>query len=65
MKSYLIRFTQTADNNEQSLYWHCDADDKEHAMEQLRNEIEATQGERIVLGEVIEVNQFNNSKFII
>jgi len=55
MKSYLIHFIQTIDNAEsQSLYWRCDADDYEHAIEQLKDEVENNQNEKLIFSEIIK-----------
>jgi hypothetical protein len=53
MKDYVLHFIQTynlVDKNISS-FWRCPADNYNHAVEQLRDEIERNQGERLVLVE--------------
>ena len=53
MKDYVLHFIQTynlVDKNISS-FWRCSADNYNHAVEQLRDEIERNQGERLVLVE--------------
>jgi len=53
MKDYVLHFIQTynlVDKNI-SLFWRCSADNYNHAVEQLRDEIERNQGERLILVE--------------
>jgi len=53
MKDYVLHFIQTynlVDKNISS-FWRCSADNYKHAVEQLRDEIERNQGERLVLVE--------------
>jgi len=53
MKDYVLHFMQTynlVDKNISS-FWRCSADNYNHAVEQLRDEIERNQGERLVLVE--------------
>ena len=53
MKDYVLHFIQTynlIDKNISS-FWRCSADNYKHAVEQLRDEIEHNQGERLLLVE--------------
>jgi len=53
MKDYVLHFIQTynlVDKNISS-FWRCSADNYNHAVEQLRDEIERNQGERLILVE--------------
>ena len=53
MKDYVLHFIQTynlVDKNISS-FWRCSADNYNHAVEQLRDEIERNQGERLLLVE--------------
>ena len=54
MKSYLIHFIQTTHDNDQSLYWRCDAQSENDAFEQLKKEI-AKQGEQVIFCETIKI----------
>lgn len=53
MKGYVLHFIQTSQGVEDnfSSFWRCEADDYLHAEEQLRDEVERNQGERVVLVE--------------
>lgn len=55
MKKYLIHYVQTtADNGEIDLYWRCDADDYSHAVEQLKDEVEHAEGEKLLFHELLK-----------
>jgi hypothetical protein len=54
MKHYMLHFIQTynlVDKNI-SAFWRCSADNYDHAVEQLSDEIEHNQGERLVFVEL-------------
>lgn len=52
---YLLHFVQTQqDNKEVSLYWRCDAENYTHAVDQLRDEVEHCQGEKLLFHELIK-----------
>lgn len=52
---YLLHFRQTIDGVESkdARYWRCDADDYDHAVEQLKDEVERIQGEKVVFVELL------------
>lgn len=54
-KGYVLHYRQTLDGVESktALYWRCDADDYDHAVEQLKDEVERIQGEKVVFVELI------------
>lgn len=57
MKSYLIQFNQTIDNIDTPTihrYWRCNADDYDHAIEQLQSEVCGCQGEKVTFHELLE-----------
>lgn len=55
MKNYTLGFIQTINGEEAPRqYWRCEADDLEHAAEQLRDEVEHCQGEKLLFFEVIK-----------
>ena len=58
MKHYLIHFKQTVDgvDSELSRYWRCDAEDYNHAIEQLNSEVVGSQGEKVIFHELIKVS---------
>ena len=56
MKTYLLHFKQTTKETEQSLYWRCYADDYNHAIEQLKNEVETIQGNQVIFCELLKVS---------
>jgi hypothetical protein len=53
MKTFTLHYKQTFAGVEstQSLFWRCEADDYEHAVEQLENAIES-ENERLVFAEL-------------
>ena len=53
MKNYVVHFIQTYNLVDQNIssFWRCSADNYNHAVEQLRDEIERNQGERLILVE--------------
>jgi hypothetical protein len=53
MKEYVLRYIQTSQGVEDnfSSFWRCKADDYAHAEEQLRDEVERNQGEKVVIVE--------------
>jgi hypothetical protein len=57
-KHYLIHFKQTIDGteSEESRYWRCDADNYNHAIEQLNAEIVNVQGEKVIFHELLKVS---------
>jgi hypothetical protein len=52
MKTYLLHFHQTG--SDIPLYWRCEAEDYEHAVEQLKDEVEHAQGEKLIFVEKIK-----------
>jgi hypothetical protein len=59
MKDYVLHFIQThnlVDKNISS-FWRCSADNYKHAVEQLRDEIERNQGERLIFVEHYKLAQ--------
>lgn len=58
MKHYTLHFIQTIDGIEEntSRYWRCNADDYEHAVEQLRDHIERELEEKVVFVELIKTS---------
>lgn len=62
MKEYVLRYIQTSQGVEDnfSSFWRCKADDYAHAEEQLRDEVERNQGEKVVIVE--RAIQFDNNK---
>lgn len=53
MKSYVLHYIQTYDliDCNVSQFWRCDAENYEHAVEQLKDEVESNQSEKIVFVE--------------
>jgi len=53
MKSYVLHFIQTFNLIDEniSLFWSCYANNYDHAVEQLRDEVERNQGEKLILVE--------------
>jgi len=49
MKTFVLHYHQTIDGIEstKSLFWRCEADDYEHAVEQLENAIESENEELV------------------
>ena len=54
MKNYLIHYVQTEGKNESDSYWRCEADDYDHAVEQLKDEVEHAQGETLLFHELLK-----------
>lgn len=55
MKNYTLGFIQTINEKEAPRqYWRCEADDLEHAAEQLRDEVEHCQGEKLLFFELVK-----------
>ena len=56
MKNYTLHYRQTIDGKESEtpLYWRCDADDYDHAVEQLKDEVEHAQGEKVIFVECLK-----------
>lgn len=54
-KGYVLHYRQTLDGVESktALYWRCDANDYDHAVEQLKDEVERIQGEKVMFVELI------------
>lgn len=62
MLHYTIGFVKTIDGkegegHEERLYWRCWADDYDHAVEQLKDEVEHGEGERVLFHELIETSK--------
>jgi len=56
-KEYMLHFRQTIDGLETDTprYWRCDADNYEHAVEQLKDHIERELGEKVTFFELIQI----------
>jgi hypothetical protein len=54
-KGYVLHFRQTIDGLETDTprYWRCDADNYEHAVEQLKDHIERELGEKVTFVEML------------
>jgi hypothetical protein len=48
MKIYILQFTQTMGDEKVMSHWKCQADDVEHAVEQLIDEVEHAEGETLI-----------------
>ena len=54
MKNYLIHYVQSDGKNEFDSYWRCEADNYDHAIEQLKDEVEHAQGESLLFHELLK-----------
>jgi len=54
MKSHVLHYIQTFDlvDRNVSLFWRCDAENYEHALEQLKDEVEGNQSEKLIFVEL-------------
>lgn len=54
-KGFVLHFKQTIDgvDTDTARYWRCDADDYDHAVEQLKDHIERELGEKVTFVELI------------
>jgi hypothetical protein len=52
-RDYVLHYIQTFNGKDLGIssFWRCFADNYEHALEQLKDEVERSQGERVILAE--------------
>ncbi len=52
-RDYVLHYIQTFNGKDLGIssFWRCFADNYEHALEQLKDEVERNQGERVILAE--------------